>query len=87
MSMRQLINSHDALPKYFQLVNILRHSIEDGEWAPYQAIPSRERAGKIPSCQQNHRSSGHRHTQLDRAIFIVNKAKALSSPPKSYRDP
>lgn len=36
----QHVNPHDAIPKYMQLVNILRHKIEDGEWQPYEAIPS-----------------------------------------------
>lgn len=39
MSIQQ-VDPHDVIPKYFQLVNILRHKIEDGEWSPYQTIPS-----------------------------------------------
>jgi GntR family transcriptional regulator len=34
------VDPRDILPKYFQLVNILRHKIEDGEWEPYESIPS-----------------------------------------------
>lgn len=37
----------DVVPKYFQLVNILRHKIEDGEWAPYKAIPSERQLEKL----------------------------------------
>jgi GntR family transcriptional regulator len=36
----KFVNPLDIIPKYFQLVNILRHKIEDGEWSPYQTIPS-----------------------------------------------
>ncbi len=43
----QLVDPHDAIPKYFQLVNILRHKIEDGEWQPYEAIPSERELEKI----------------------------------------
>lgn len=46
MSIRR-VDPHDAVPKYFQLVNILRHSIEDGEWIPYQTIPSEKELEKI----------------------------------------
>lgn len=46
MSIR-LVDPHDIIPKYFQLVNILRHRIEDGEWQPYQAIPSERELEKI----------------------------------------
>jgi len=35
-----LVDPRDIVPKYFQLVNILRHKIEDGEWVPYESIPS-----------------------------------------------
>jgi GntR family transcriptional regulator len=35
-----LVDPRDIVPKYFQLVNILRHKIEDGDWAPYESIPS-----------------------------------------------
>jgi GntR family transcriptional regulator len=34
------VDPRDIIPKYFQLVNILRHKIEDGEWEPYESIPS-----------------------------------------------
>jgi GntR family transcriptional regulator len=43
MSISQSVDPHDIIPKYFQLVNILRHKIEDAEWCPYDSIPS-ERA-------------------------------------------
>jgi GntR family transcriptional regulator len=46
MSIR-LINPLDIVPKYFQLVNILRHNIEDGEWVPYQPIPSERELEKL----------------------------------------
>ena len=36
----QTVDPNNVVPKYFQLVNILRHKIEDGEWLPYDAIPS-----------------------------------------------
>jgi GntR family transcriptional regulator len=35
------------VPRYFQLVNIFRHRIEDGEWLPYQTIPSERELEKI----------------------------------------
>jgi GntR family transcriptional regulator len=43
----EIIDPNNVLPKYFQLVNILRHKIEDGEWLPYQAIPSERELEKI----------------------------------------
>lgn len=43
----QHVDPHDAIPKYFQLVNILRHKIEDGEWQPYDVIPSERELEKI----------------------------------------
>lgn len=43
----QLVDPHDAVPKYFQLVNILRHKIEDGEWQPYETIPSERELEKM----------------------------------------
>lgn len=46
MSIR-LVDPHDVIPKYFQLVNIFRHRIEDGEWVPYQTIPSERELEKI----------------------------------------
>ena len=42
-----LVDPHDIIPKYFQLVNIFRHRIEDGEWLPYQTIPSERELEKI----------------------------------------
>jgi GntR family transcriptional regulator len=35
-----IIDPRDMIPKYFQMCNIMRHKIEDGEWTPYSAIPS-----------------------------------------------
>lgn len=41
------VNPNDVIPKYFQLVNILRHKIEDGDWLPYESIPSERELEKI----------------------------------------
>ncbi len=38
--MSRIIDPRDALPKYYQLVNILRQQIEEGELTPLQPIPS-----------------------------------------------
>jgi len=38
--MSSTINPNDILPRYFQLVNILRAKIEAGEWQPHDMIPS-----------------------------------------------
>jgi GntR family transcriptional regulator len=38
--MSRIIDPFDAVPKYYQLANILRQQIEDGAWSPRQAIPS-----------------------------------------------
>jgi GntR family transcriptional regulator len=38
--MSSTINPNDMLPRYFQLVTILRAKIEAGEWQPHAAIPS-----------------------------------------------
>jgi GntR family transcriptional regulator len=35
-----LVDPRDIVPKYYQLVSIMRHKIEDGEWEPYDLIPS-----------------------------------------------
>jgi GntR family transcriptional regulator len=43
----QIVDPNSAIPKYFQLVNILRHKIEDGEWAAHEAIPSERALEKI----------------------------------------
>jgi GntR family transcriptional regulator len=43
----QIVDPYNAIPKYFQLVNILRHKIEDSEWVPYTAIPSERELEKI----------------------------------------
>jgi GntR family transcriptional regulator len=43
----QTVDPHNILPKYFQLVNILRHKIEDGDWLPYETIPSERDMEKI----------------------------------------
>jgi GntR family transcriptional regulator len=43
----QIVDPNEVIPKYFQLVNILRHKIEDGDWLPYQAIPSERELEKI----------------------------------------
>ncbi len=41
------VDPMDVIPKYFQLVNILRHKIEDGDWSPYTPIPSERQLEKI----------------------------------------
>ncbi|MHC1740500.1 MAG: GntR family transcriptional regulator [Anaerolineaceae bacterium] len=38
--MSRMIDPYAALPKYFQLAEILKKKIEDGEWQPRSAIPS-----------------------------------------------
>ena len=38
--MSTTIDPNHALPRYYQLVNILRKKIEAGEWQPHAAIPS-----------------------------------------------
>ena len=43
----QTVDPNNAIPKYFQLVNILRHKIEDGEWLPHESIPSERDLEKI----------------------------------------
>jgi GntR family transcriptional regulator len=42
-----IVDPHGVVPRYFQLVNIFRHRIEDGEWLPYQTIPSERELEKI----------------------------------------
>lgn len=41
--MSRIIDPRDALPKYYQLANILRQQIDTGELAPLQPIPSERR--------------------------------------------
>ena len=38
--MSRTIDPYDVIPKYHQLVAIIRKKIEDGEWKPLQPIPS-----------------------------------------------
>jgi GntR family transcriptional regulator len=38
--MSSTIDPNNILPRYYQLVNILRQKIEAGEWQPQEAIPS-----------------------------------------------
>ena len=38
--MSSTIDPNNILPRYYQLVNILRQKIEAGEWQPQDAIPS-----------------------------------------------
>jgi GntR family transcriptional regulator len=38
--MSRNVNPYDIVPKYYQLINIVRQKIEEGEWKPYQSIPS-----------------------------------------------
>jgi GntR family transcriptional regulator len=38
--MSRTVNPYDIVPKYYQLINIVRQKIEEGEWKPYQPIPS-----------------------------------------------
>jgi len=38
--MSRIVDPNDVVPKYYQLTSIIRQKIEDGEWAPYQPIPS-----------------------------------------------
>ena len=38
--MSSTINPNNILPRYYQLVNILRTKIEAGDWQPQEAIPS-----------------------------------------------
>ena len=38
--MSSTVDPNNILPRYYQLVNILRQKIEAGEWLPQEAIPS-----------------------------------------------
>ncbi|MCC6146646.1 MAG: GntR family transcriptional regulator [Anaerolineaceae bacterium] len=38
--MSTMINPYDIIPKYYQLANILRQKIREGEWPPRTPIPS-----------------------------------------------
>jgi GntR family transcriptional regulator len=38
--MSSVVDPNNILPRYYQLVNILRQKIETGEWQPQDAIPS-----------------------------------------------
>ncbi len=38
--MSRMIDPYAGLPKYYQLADILREKIDDGEWEPRSAIPS-----------------------------------------------
>ncbi len=43
---QKYVDPLNIVPKYYQLVNILRHKIEDGEWSSYDSIPSERQLEK-----------------------------------------
>ncbi len=38
--MSRIVDPNDIIPKYYQLINIIRSKIESGEWLPHDPIPS-----------------------------------------------
>lgn len=38
--MSRTVDPYAALPRYYQLLNILKEKIDNGEWEPHQSIPS-----------------------------------------------
>ena len=38
--MSRIVDPNDIIPRYYQLINIIRSKIESGEWLPHDPIPS-----------------------------------------------
>jgi GntR family transcriptional regulator len=54
----------NIVPKYYQLANMLRHKIEDGEWAPHEVIPSERQLEEL---------YGLSRTTIRQAIAILTR--------------
>ena len=62
--MSSTIDPNNILPRYYQLVNILRQKIEAGEWQPQDAIPSERQLEELYAVSR---------TTIRQAIGILNR--------------